>query len=82
MLKVIYSVKDNLMGKTVLIESKKRRPPSLIVKQLDVVNPATSYEVIEEFAQDVKAQSPQTFKDIKDFLHKKEGGPPISGEVK
>lgn len=76
-------VKENLLDnmKMIPIETKKRRAPSLMVIQLDVVNPANSYEAIEEFAQDVKTQSPQTFKEIKFFLHKKEGGPPISGEV-
>lgn len=54
--------------------------PSIIVKQLDVVNPTVSISSIEKFAQDLKFNCPNLFKDIKSFINKRTS-PPFSGEV-
>lgn len=58
----------------------KKSRPSVMIKQLDIVSPPINLLTMEEFAQDVKIITPLIFKDIKNFINKKEG-PPFCGEV-
>lgn len=78
----MHSQKDDLIENNNIYYSTylPKSRPSLIVKQVDIVNPTISLTTMEEFAQDLKFYTTNIFKEIKAFINKRENIP-FSGEV-